>query len=486
MLPTVIGGVVLLAGARLWRRAPSRLLNLVLLSLVFGAAAAVQLPALGGASLPPSHLAFGLLAAKFATDRRWWPALVRAGEVEAPLVFFAAVTAIGAFVLPRIFAGALFVVGMRPLMVGGVIVPEALGPSSANITQLFYVVASALAAVAAYAVARGEELSRPVSRMMVALGVLQIVFGAVDQLAYYAHAGDVLEPLKNANYAQVAPQLFSSGVKRISGSFPEPSSYATFGFPVAVFLTEWWMRRPRAPWAGATALGVVLMLVLCTSSTGYVGLGLYGAVLALRAVRGPARGFRLRKALVLLALALAGAVVLLGLILALPAVATDSAEILRSMTVGKLSSSSADERLGWARQGWDAFGVSHGLGVGVGSFRSSSLVTALVGSTGVIGCGLLLLQLVRIAAPRGAAHPDDDGAAEAFTAASQYTALFSLVPLAAAGATPDPGLLFGLFGGFAMAAPVRVVRPELFRRAPAPPWSVPAAAPAPGRAPRPR
>jgi hypothetical protein len=128
------------------------------------------------------------------------------------------------------------------------------------------------------------------------------------------------------------------------------------------------------------------------------------------------------------------------------------ADLINSLTVGKLGSSSATERLGWAQQGWDAFKLSSGLGVGVGSFRSSSLAMALIGSVGILGCTAFILQMARIAWPRiqtGVLEVD------ALTATAQWTSLLSLLPLFISGSTPDPALIFGVFAGVASAAPAR-------------------------------
>jgi hypothetical protein len=110
-------------------------------------------------------------------------------------------------------------------------------------------------------------------------------------------------------------------------------------------------------------------------------------------------------------------------------------------------------RLAWATQGFEAFRASFGLGIGVGSFRSSSMMTAVIGSTGVIGCVLLGAYLLTLLAPwrRQAYLLDldrDRGLGEAAAAA----ALFSLLPAVLSSPQPDPGLLFGILAGYALGA----------------------------------
>ncbi len=454
MLLTPIGILTLLAAAYGFRKPPSYLLALTIFLMIFGAAAAVLLPALGGASAPPTRVAVGMLVLRLLVDANTRSKLSYALRANLPMLVFVGYAMISALVLPQLFSGRMYVVAQRPLLIGGVIVAEPLGPSSANLTQLFYIVSSALGFWAAYVIASTEDVARRISVVMIWLGTFHVLFGIIDQVAFYAHLGDVLAPLRNATYAEVAPQLFSSGVKRISGSFPEPSSYATFGFPVAVFLVEWWLRRPRAPWAGITAAAVIFMILLSTASTGYVCVGAYGLCLVLRALRGPVRDHRVKKALLLIAFGLSALLAGLVVVVLQPDQAQMWADLVNDLTFGKTGSSSATERMTWARQGWDAFQLSGGMGVGGGAFRSSSLLMALLGSVGAPGCAALAFLAAQIAWPR---RLTSLGASEepALIAAAQWTALLSLLPLAVSGATPDPGLFFTIFGGLAAAAPLQ-------------------------------
>ena len=60
MEPTAMGVVAIAAAAFLFRAPPSRLLCLTLFMIIFGASAAAQLSALGGASAPPAQVVLGL------------------------------------------------------------------------------------------------------------------------------------------------------------------------------------------------------------------------------------------------------------------------------------------------------------------------------------------------------------------------------------------------------------------------------------------
>ncbi len=70
----------------------------------------------------------------------------------------------------------------------------------------------------------------------------------------------------------------------------------------------------------------------------------------------------------------------------------DSASaVFNDMIWRKAESVSGRQRAFWAGQSVSAFLQSFGLGVGPGSFRSSSLLTAVLGATGVIGAWRSLL-----------------------------------------------------------------------------------------------
>jgi hypothetical protein len=96
------------------------------------------------------------------------------------------------------------------------------------------------------------------------------------------------------------------------------------------------------------------------------------------------------------------------------------------------------------------FVLSKGLGVGVGTFRSSGFFQALLGSAGAIGVFLFggyMLQFV-FAAPATGAARDADRLALARVAG--WTAVESLIPAAFTSPSPDPGALFAAFAGYSL------------------------------------
>lgn len=276
----------------------------------------------------------------------------------------------------------------------------------------------------------------------------------------------VVQFFRNGSYMQL-DQSFD-GFARMTGISPEPSLYASFGFAWFVFTTELWLRNVDRRWSGPAALVMFLTLLVSTSSTAYVGLLGYSTIVLLRLVffvgTIPARkGFAM--ATCLLVLVMCG----LALIAGSEEVTNSVARILRLTTSDKLNSESGIACNFWAMQGFHAFATSWGLGIGIGSFRSSSILTAVLGSSGAIGVVALVLYLLRVFRPFARATYTAVGDIDRDTAtAAAWTVMMVLVPASVSSPTPDPGLLWRLLAGTLLA-----LRSVAARQIAAAPWSEP-------------
>jgi hypothetical protein len=131
------------------------------------------------------------------------------------------------------------------------------------------------------------------------------------------------------------------------------------------------------------------------------------------------------------------------------------------MTVDKEDSDSGRQRLFWAMQGWKGFLVSGGLGIGAGSFRSSSLLMAILGSMGVVGIVTFAAYLWQVLQPlRYSTWTRSEDPALSIGGAASLTALLIVIPASIAAPSPDPGTNFAIFAGAALA-----LRPPLRRAA---------------------
>ncbi|MHA6316576.1 glycoside hydrolase [Altererythrobacter sp. CAU 1778] len=419
-------------------------------SCLFGGSAAIILPALGGSSIPPAQIALLFVALRIVA-----PAGGHFGRVPEALranIWLLVYTGFGiasAILAPRIFEGKLDVAPMRPIVGGGLFETVPLAPSPQNLTAAFYLFGTLVAALSAFILTRhlrgGKET---LVNAALWVGWAHLLLGLAVALFAGTPLDTVFEALRNGSYAQLNQSY--QGFVRIRGVFPESSAYAEFGFAWFVVNAELWYRgiRPRA--TGLLALYLAAILVASTSSTAYVGLAAYLAWFGLRVVfvRSAIEGKRLAQ---FGAGVLAIAVAVSALLLASPDLSARFVAMVEQMTIGKSASASAEQRLFWATQGWEAFRQSFGLGIGAGSFRSSSFLTAVAGSMGVIGILSFTLYGLRVfEASRRSTYGRGADPALSIGGAFAVAAVLSLVPAAVSSPRPDPGVIFAIFAGAAI------------------------------------
>ena len=195
----------------------------------------------------------------------------------------------------------------------------------------------------------------------------------------------------------------------------------------------------------------MIMLLAATSSTGYLFLVAYVAVLGTRTLLFPRALGWTKAAIILGVCGLSGLVVTL-LLLALPKLSDSMRDVLVAMTINKGQSSSGLERAMWARQGWELFIGSRGLGVGLGSFRSSSFFTAILGSLGPACLAILAFYVIFVLKPlRRSTYIPVSSERRAVGASAAWVPVLALIPATFAAPSADPGLLFAIFSGCSLA-----------------------------------
>jgi hypothetical protein len=449
--PTLIGFVAAAIGLWLLVRGGLRgmFAYLNLLSLM-GGSAVVILTALGGSSVPPVELAIGFAALRILLPGSGRGHLfVDALRANILLVLFVLFGVLMAFVGPRLFAHQMQVVPMKLGAMNSLFATAWLVPTSQNITTAIYFLGTLMAALIAHVAMRDERTPASFVNTGVAIGWIHVVTGVFGAIARGKPFSLAIDFFRNGNYAQT--DQYYGNFARISGIMPEPSSYALFAFAWFVFLTECWWRDVLPRRTGPIALALLLVLAASTSSTAYAGLAAYAAILVARVLLVP-RGLRFGKAAVLGALIIAVIGLVAGLLALRPDLLDLGQTMIADMTVNKRGSESGLQRVFWAHMGVQAFLQSGGLGIGPGSFRSSSIVTAVIGSTGIIGSALFLLYLLQVIRPlnRSTYLPPVDMAQGVGVAAS-WAALGMMIPAAAMAASPDPGVTFAVFAGSALA-----------------------------------
>jgi hypothetical protein len=446
MVPTVFGGVIVLLGLWFLAKPVHWMFALMIFASEFGAAAAINLPAVGGSTISPAHLALGFVVLRVLMDRRIklhaWLVSV---EENLLLIGFVLYSAITAFILPKLFQGEVAVVPLRDTVNGHVLGPTALAFSNQNITTAVYLIGTALAACSAALLARRKEAAGAIVSTLIAVGWLHVAFGVLDLSLTAVGQQELLNVFRNGSYAQLNQEV--AGLRRISGVEAETSAYSQYGIVFLVFACELWVRGIMARRSGPLALALFFLLAITTSSSAYIGLGAYALLLAGRMIFAPG-GSRPTLVLSMAVVAFCVLSTMLAIAAFEPGLMEKLTTVMADMTINKHNSLSGQQRGALANQGFNVFLASHGLGIGAGSFRTSSLPSAVLGSTGVIGAALFGVYLVQLAKPfrRSTYLADVDGRLGAGVAAG-WAALVGLAPLVFTAASPDPGLLFGLFAG---------------------------------------
>lgn len=446
VIQLAVGLVIVLAGSL--RHA----FAFLLVSGLFGGGAAIALPALGGSSIPPMHFACLFVYLCILAPRGGFigmlPATIRA---NAWLVAYTLYGIASAIIAPRLFAGEIYVAPLR----GDEIVP--LGPNSQNITSSIYMLGTLAIAIASYVVCSLRGGAATLISTAIVVGWLNVFLGVATALAADTPLSDFFELFRNGNYTQ-HDQSFGE-FTRIRGLFPESSAFVAFGFAYFVLSAELWYRSIRPVATGSLALGIAVILFFSTSSTAYLGLAAYLAFFTLRVLTLPdlAPGWRIQELAVTTFILVA--LVIFAFLLS-PTLLASIIDMVEHMTVKKSESPSAQERLFWAMQGWEAFKVSYGLGIGAGSFRSSSLILAMMGSAGAIGLVTFAAYLLQVLQPgRRSTYARTADLGHSVGGAFATASVLTLLPACVSSPSADPGANFAFFAGAALA-----LRPPLRRR----------------------
>lgn len=444
MIQILIGIYVVLAGG-----VRSALFFLVV-STLFEGSAAISLPDLGGSSIPPVQFALLFVILRILAPKGGYLGLLpEAVSGNKWIVLFAIYGMAGAYLAPRMFAGMIDVFPMRPDPTMGPFDTVPLKPTPQNLTAGFYMLGALLLALASHIFCRIRAGGAALISALVIASWLHIATGVIDILTRGTPFEVILAVFRNSGYALLDNSV--SGFVRIRGILPEASSYAGMGYVLFLAMAELWYRSIRLRATGLAAGALAAMLAFSTASTAYVALGAYGLFFVMRAMFLPAAlppGKFPRAAVATFAIL----VVLAVLMATVPRLPFAVYELILEMTVGKPGSYSGQQRLFWALQGWDGLIASYGLGIGIGSFRSSSMIMAIIGSMGLVGIATFALYLKDVFQ---ASRQSTWGLGASFDlsvgGALATAAVLSLVPAAVSSPQAIPGALFSIMAGAAIA-----------------------------------
>jgi hypothetical protein len=378
-----------------------RLLCLTVFFAAFEAASVLNIT-LGGTSfgLPPAYFSGAAYCLLSLIGRIGRPAGTprsdkdgRALYIALPFLAFLGYAVLSAYAFPRLWAGAVSVWPQRLDPTITSMVP--LTPSSGNTTQTLYLlIFSGLLVFTLLATQARPALAGSLLRAYLLSGFTAVVFGFwqfASTTVGIPYPEDLL--YSNPNWVFHTAEDFG-GLFRLTGPFSEAAGLASF-LGGLIFATFWLVVRGSGGrmFASLVLGSAVLLMALCTSTTGYVvvavGLPL-GVVFGLRA--GPAVARRLVTMVAVLSL-IASAAVFIAPVAAPQLV--ESANAVTEQTLRKSESQSFEDRSGKDFDSLALVGPTFGFGTGWGSVRASSLLTTLLGAIGLWGVLLLVWFVIR-------------------------------------------------------------------------------------------
>jgi hypothetical protein len=401
-------------------------------------------------TLPDAFSSINLLpqsvAALILTFRALLPKDARAAQMTALvkwrgfalLALFVVYGVFTAFAFPHIFEGRVDVMSMEGAG------RTRLEPSSANLNQSAYLVAELLSTLALFAYLKCDRSGEVREHLMKAFMLGGLLFVATGLIDYFGLFPQIVAMFKTASYNNFAAGEIVS-FRRINGFFPEASAYGpkcvVFGallyFGRSACRSNIW-RKLLCPAVGMILVG---MGALSTSSTAFVCIFMFLAMLGGRIAYMIYRKRRFGEYAMDLSILGIGGLVLLVAWMADPDLLTLPLNLLDALIFRKKESSSYYERSTWNSMGKMALHETYGIGVGVGSARTSNWAIAVLSNTGLLGFALmasfmtlLLYQKPTKTNPRWAAIAEG----------GKYAMVVFVLGELVSGTTVDPGEIFAI------------------------------------------
>jgi hypothetical protein len=351
---------------------------------VFGSAAAMFI---GPANVQPGHVLLGFLALGIITRERESRAFIQSLSAGTPGFWFALLIVYGvmsAFFTPRLLSGITQIVPLGSTIFADTGSSVPLVPVSSNVTQSIYMVGNLICFGMTVAVTSTYHGFNAVLGGLLGYCMASIFFALLDIGTFATGSQYLLGFMRNAQYTLHTEDQIA-GVKRIVGSFTEASSFARSTLGVFAFCGTLWLAGRRRLVTGSMAMVSLVLLVLSTSSTGLAGapvmvLVLYATALSL-AGRQKFHGFT-TTAVMVVPLVLVAVGLWITIDPFMSKLVYNYADIV---VLGKSTSNSGIERNSWNVVALQNFFDSFGLGVGLGTVRTSSFLMALLANVGLPG-----------------------------------------------------------------------------------------------------
>ena len=438
--------LALAAMAVLFRLGPYRGLWAFMFVAPFGAAAAFNLPAVGGVTIGQlEFLVCALVLTVFLMPggpNRFFGTL-RPGQPGFWLLLLILYGLVSSFFFPRVFWGQTEIFSLSRAANTKGIISIPLQPSSGNISQPALLTLAALCFVALAALFRNRPDEKAVLRALVTVTLVNFLLGWIDVASATFGVEFLLEPIRTANY-DIMTNNYMAGIRRMIGGMPEASSYGAFSLGLFGFWLHYWITGPRRTANTIMFLIATSAVLRSTSSGAYVAvvllLGVYSIGWAILAGRGKVSP----RAASLIFSGVIGVWVCAITIVAGYQLVEPITAFFDTTLLDKLDSDSGVERMGWNTQALKNFSDTWFLGAGLGSVRASNWLVSCLGSIGILGTAFYLAFLGSLARA-----PADSGnhMRDALVQSLKIGGLALIIAALMTASTPNLGTFFYVIAG---------------------------------------
>jgi hypothetical protein len=450
---TPIGLILIPVSLFIFYFRPSFLISWAIIMSAFQAASVVNVGGGFAIGVSPYFFVVSLLAIRFAATCLQGGISFKRGdmalEITRPLFMLAAWGVASALLLPHLFAGIQVDtprLGMDPVST------TPLEWSMSNAAQAGYLILNCVFLI--YAIWRSND-SYYVDQLASSFVWCGAIASAVGAYQLAAHVLGFRFPAEifnsNAGWQQLVSQRVA-GAWRVSATFNEPSSAGIFFAAWTTFLLFLTIDRRSATgvlwvlfWCG------IVMLILTTSTTGYLTAFILIAFLICRELSTVAIKGNINEKLLLTFAAIATALGAAALFI------PDFHQLLADILWYKSQSHSGQERSSTILVALDVAMQSCGLGVGLGSNRPSGMLFYILSNIGIPGSILIvgLIFATRRVVVRAMAAPYTSNTIRAYTRSAAWALAMYCVAMCISGAdisSPHLWILWALVVGFARYA----------------------------------
>lgn len=376
-------GIIFLPLALLFTMfSPSYLLPLLIVSSVFQGASVLN-GKIGDFEfgLPPYYLVALLVAIRFVLyainrQRLPFPREISVRGLSKGLLYFTAWCTVSSFLMPHLFSGTE-VYDPRGGIDQQYLYQTPLSWSLSNLAQAIYLVLDVIAVLYALVFVNTHVKNRRLVRSFIVAAALVVIIGMSQGIAALLNWSFPYEILNsNPVYSQGFDQIIGS-YQRVNATFTEPSYAGAFLACAASGLLATYLRGERGLHRLFLIGCVVIVLILTTSTTGYIAFAATALLLFLffNPFRAGTPSARPWVALVMMS------VVCAAILLIDP----ELSEAAMSTILNKVDELSFVHRVASDAHALGLVATTYGIGTGLGSNRPSSLLTALLSTVGVPG-----------------------------------------------------------------------------------------------------